>query len=244
MRKKATTKKRASARGKQNESWPPMPPVKPKTKDKKFSQRIWNKVRSDDSLRLFAIDLNFIKRKRPQTMWRIMAKALRRCDLCTEATTRFPGLDIYLPQAVYYFSYCIQTMTPPRKPHKGDARMKAVFAFEIARRVFHSILMQEGQDTARVQRTYDAYSEMYGFKQGKRTVFNIGYASYLEPEQVEYKSEKEQREAELMRLREELNERMDESEVYEEGAIFRLKQKIHDLEYQLDTDEWPDEIDG
>jgi hypothetical protein len=95
MQRKSSTKNAKTDTG-----WPPKPPVKPKTKDKKFSQRIWNRVRADNSLRLFAIDLNFIKRARPKAMWRIMEKALRGCDAHTRATTRFPGLDIYSPQAV------------------------------------------------------------------------------------------------------------------------------------------------
>jgi hypothetical protein len=119
--------------------------------------------------------------------------------------------------------------------------LKPIFAFEIARRVFHAILMEEGQETARVQRTFDAYSEMYGFKQGPRTMFN---RAKEEPEtpQGEAGQVIDLRQKRLESLREELAERLDHHELEDEGLIFRLKQLINDLEYEIETDEWPDTI--
>lgn len=231
MRRKAITPKTEARPGR-----PFLPPIKPKLKGGKLNTRIWNAGRDADHNWIFAIDLNCIQTKRPASHWQEMKRAMRHLAKHSHVLEHFPNLDVCSPQAIYYINYCIQTMSS-----KGIERLKAALSREVAKRVFHSCLMEESIE--RVKRTRAAYMEIYGFVQGRRTLF--GYRELedkQEPSQDEAATVVDIRQRKLEGLREELAERQEYHELEDEGLIFRLQQQIHDLEYQIETDEWPEVI--
>jgi anti-sigma28 factor (negative regulator of flagellin synthesis) len=235
MQKKNITRKAAT-------SHQPLfvPPVNPKNGDKKFNQRAWNAERNAEHNWIFAVDLNCIQTKRPATHWQVMKRAMRHLAQYSHVLERFPDLDVCSPQAIYYINYCIQTSGCKCRSGCKCDHLKAVFSREIAKRVFHSCLIEESIE--RVEKTRAVYMEMYGFVQGRRTMFNRTLEEKPAAAQEESSQVIDMRQKRLESLREELAYRQKYRELEDEGLIFRLKQQIHELEYEIDTDEWPEVI--